>query len=139
MNPLNAYLAQEIINDYASRAERYRLADAARKEDSLPRYDAVTIRRTTPDDWTSLERLADLEGRPAPSGAALVAEVDERILAARWIGDDVTLADPFLPTAELVSLLDARARHLGARPRFLPHPLRRAAAALRRGPATLRH
>jgi hypothetical protein len=135
MNPLNAYLALEIINDYASRAERYRVAHAAREEGSLPRYDAVTIRRTTPDDWTSLERLAELEGRRAPTGAALVAEVDERILAARWIREDVTLADPFLPTGELVSLLDARARHLGARPRFLTHPLRRAAIALRRGSA----
>jgi hypothetical protein len=132
MNPLNAYLALEIINDYTSRAERYRLAHAAREQDSLPRYDAVTIRRTSPDDWASLERLADLEGRPAPCGAALVAEVDERILAARWIADDVTLADPFFPTAELVLLLDARARHLGARPQVLTHPLRRAAIALRR-------
>jgi hypothetical protein len=132
MNPLNAYLALEITNDYAARAERYRLAHSVREEDLLPPYDAVTIRRTTPDDWTSLERLAQLEGRPAPSGAALVAEVDERILAARWIEAGITLADPFLPTGELVSLLDARARHLGARPGFLTHPLRRAAVALRR-------
>jgi hypothetical protein len=135
MNPLNAYLALEIINDYTAHAERYRLAHAARDKDPLPRYDAVTIRRTTPDDWTQLERLAELEGRPAPAGGALVAEVDERILAARWIDDDVTLADPFMPTGELVSLLDARARHLGARPRFLTHPLRRAGIALRRRPA----
>ena len=73
-----------------------------------------------------------------PSGPALVAEVCEGVLAARWIGDDVTLADPFLPTAELISLLDERARHLGARPRFLAHPLRRVAVAFRRAPATLR-
>jgi hypothetical protein len=135
MNPLNAYLAFEIMNDYAERAERHRLARGGRAEDSVPRYDAVTIRRTTPDDWIALERLADLEGRAAPSGAALVAEVDEHILAARWIEAEVTLANPFQPTAELVSLLDARARHLDARPRLLTHPLRRAAAALRRGPA----
>jgi hypothetical protein len=132
MNPLNAYLALEITNDYAARAERHRLAHTARDEDLLPRYDAVTIRRTTPDDWSALQRLAELEGRPAPSGFALVAEVDERVLVARWIESDVTLADPFLPTGELVALLDARARHLGARPRFLTHPVRRTAIALRR-------
>jgi hypothetical protein len=139
MNPLNAYLAFEIMNDRIAHAERYRLAHAAREEASLPRYDAVTIRRATPDDWTAVERLAELEGRTPPSGAALVAEVDERILAVRWIRDDVMLADPFQPTGELVLLLDARARHLGARPRFLAHPLRRTAAALRCAPAALRH
>jgi hypothetical protein len=139
MNPLNAYLAFEIMNDHMARAERHRLAHLARQKPPPARYDAVTIRRTTPDDWTALECLAELEGRAAPGGMALVAEVDERILAARWIADDVTLANPFLPTAELVALLEARARHLGARPRLIAHPLRRVASMVRRGPAALRH
>ena len=133
MNPLNAYLALEIMNDHMARAERHRRAHLARAQLPRPRYDAVTIRRTTPDDETALERLAQLEGRTSPGGPALVAEVDDRILAARWLGADQTLADPFLPTQELVSLLETRARHLGARPRLLTHPLRRLAAALRRG------
>ena len=132
MNPLNAYLALEIINDRVSDAEHHRLAHTPREREPLPRYDAVTIRRTTPDDWTALQRLAELEGRPAPTGSALVAEVGERVLVARWIESDLTLADPFFPTGELVALLDARARQLGARPRFLTHPVRRTAIALRR-------
>ncbi|MGH2979150.1 MAG: hypothetical protein ACRDLQ_05885 [Solirubrobacterales bacterium] len=139
MHPLNAYLAYEIMDERMARAERYRRLRTAREQAPRPHYDSVTIRRTTPDDRGALERLAQLEGGVAPAGTALVAEVEERIVAARWLGDDVTLADPFLPTTELVSLLETRARHLGARPRLLTHPLRRAASAVRRGPAALRH
>jgi hypothetical protein len=130
MNPLNAYLALEIMNDRVESAARYRRAghDLA----PVPRYDAVTVRRTTPDDWTALERLAQLEGRRSLEGPALVAEVDERILAARSLDHGGTLADPFHPTAELVALLDARARQLGARPAFVLHPLRRTAMVIRR-------
>jgi hypothetical protein len=132
MNPLNAYLAFEIMNDRMARAERHRLAHAPRERLSHPHYQAVTIRRATAADCAALERLAQLEGRPAPNGAALVAEVGRRILAARWLGDRVTLADPFAPTGELVTLLETRARHLEARPRLITHPLRRAAWALHR-------
>jgi hypothetical protein len=139
MNPLNAYLVLELMHDHEARAARHRRAHPGRAQPPRPRYDAVTIRRTTPVDRKALERLADLEGRTAPAGAALVAEIDDRILAARWIREGVTLADPFRPTAELVSLLQTRARQLGARPRLITHPLRRATAALRRGPAVLRH
>jgi hypothetical protein len=134
MNPLNAYLALELMDDHTARAARHERLRAAREQRRPARtaYEAVTIRRTTPDDWQALERLAQLEGRAAPPSTALVAEVGDHILAAYWIQEDVTLADPFEPTGELVSLLDTRARHLGARPRFIRHPLRRAAAVLRR-------
>jgi hypothetical protein len=132
MHPLNAYLAYEIMDERMARAERHRRLRAVREQESRPRYDAVTIRRTTPADRDALERLAQLEGRTLPPGAALVAEVCGRVLAARWITEEVMLADPFVPTGELAALLDTRAGHLGARPRLASHPLRRAAAALRR-------
>jgi hypothetical protein len=131
MNPLNAYLALEIISDHQRRAERHRLARPATVESAPGGYDAVTIRRATGADGPALERLAQLEGRPTPAGPALVAEVGRRVLAARSL-DGVTLAHPFHPTSELVSLLEMRARHLGSRPRFAAHPARRIAAALRR-------
>ena len=129
MNPLNAYLALEIISDHQRRAERHRRARPAPIA-TAPGYDAVTIRRATEADGPALERLAQLEGRPTPAGPALVAEVGRRVLAARSL-DGVTLAHPFHPTSELVSLLEMRARHLGSRPRFATHPVRRIAAALR--------
>ena len=43
------------------------------------------------------------------------------------------------PYDELVSLLETRARHLGARTRPVTRPLRRMAAALRRRRVALRH
>jgi hypothetical protein len=132
MNPLNAYLALEIIHDHAERAERHRRAHMAHKGASTPpRYDAVTIRRAGPDDSGALKRLAELEGAPPPQGPTLVAEVEDRILAAKPLDAGRTLADPFRPTAELESLLETRARHLGVRPRLIAHPLRRATAAFR--------
>ena len=70
-----------------------------------------------------------LEGAGSPQGAALLAEVDEHVLAVRSLEDGATLADPFHPTAELVALLEARAKALGApRPRAVPAPPDRAAA-----------
>jgi len=131
MNPLNAYLAYEIMSDHAARAERHRRARRPRAPSRVPRDVAVTIRRALAEDRSALERIAQLEGRRLPSGAALVAEVDGRVMAARWLDGGATLSDPFQPTAELTALLDARARHLGARPSFVTHPVRRLAAVLR--------
>ena len=130
MNPLNAYLTLEIMHDHMERAERHRHARAAAAA-AAPRYNAVTIRRAAGADGPALERLAQLEGRPAPAGPALVAEVERQVLAVDSLHDGATLADPFRPTEELLALLQARARHLGARPSFVTHPVRRTAAALR--------
>ena len=118
MNPLNAYLALEIMHDSIARAER----DAARAAREQPPAPATTPSRSgAPRRTTGRPRAARAARRPCRAGgAALVAEVDERMLAAHWISDDVTLADPFHPTAELVTLLDTRARHLGERPRLSP-------------------
>ncbi len=129
MNPLNAYLAQSVLQERVSRAEEYHRVHREQWAAPAPAYDAVTIRRVTPDDWQSVERLAQLEGRPAPRGTALLAEVDNLALAVRSLEDGATVADPFHPTAELVRLLEARAKQLGGRsPRTVTRPFRRAAA-----------
>lgn len=72
---------------------------------------AVTIRRATADDAAALLRLAALDSGPFPQ-AALVAEVDGSIWAARSLSTGAAVADPFRYTAELVELLHERARHL---------------------------
>ena len=132
MNPLNAYLAQSVLQERYARAEAHNRARRERSE-ARPVYDAVTIRRVTPDDWQAVERLAELDGGTAPHGAALLAEVDERVLAVRSLLDATTLADPFQPTMELLALLEARAAHLGGRsPSAITRPFRRAAALVRR-------
>jgi len=129
MNPLNAYLAQSVLEERYAHADYYRRTHPERPAAAPPLYDSVTIRRVTPDDWQAVERLSQLEGRRFDHGAALLAEVGERVLAVRSLDDGATVADPFSPTAELVRLLEARARQLGgATPGAVARPLRRAAA-----------
>jgi hypothetical protein len=127
MNPLNAYLAQSIMDERFARADAHRRAVARPAEPSPPRYESVTIRRATPDDRAALERLAALEGRSAPQGRALVAEAAGHVMAATWLDAGATLADPFQPTGELVALLKARSAQLG-QPGPATRHLRRAAA-----------
>jgi hypothetical protein len=129
MNPLNAYLAQSVIEERYAQAENYRRAHPRRPAAAPALYDSVTIRRVTPDDWQAIERLAQLDGNPVPKGAALLAEVDDRVLVMRSLADGTTVADPFHPTAELVRLLEARARQLGGEaPSAVTRPFRRVAA-----------
>ena len=129
MNPLNAYLAQSVLDERFAQAERYRRSRPEPPAAAPALYDAVTIRRVTPDDWQAVERLSQLEGRRVPEGAALLAEVEERVLAVRSLDDGATVADPFQPTLELVRLLEARAKQLdGAATNTATRPLRRAAA-----------
>jgi hypothetical protein len=133
MNPLNAYLAQSVLQERVARAEEHHRLHRERWVAPAPAFDAVTIRRVTPDDWQAVERLAQLEGRAAPQGSVLLAEVEDRLLAVRSLDDGATVADPFQPTGELVRLLEARARQLGGQsPRAVTRPFRRAAALVRR-------
>jgi hypothetical protein len=133
MNPLNAYLAQSVIDERFAQAEHYRRSHPERPAAAPALYDSVTIRRVTPDDWQAVERVAQLDGRQVPRGAALLAEVDEHVLVVRSIEDGATVADPFHPTAELAKLLEARAGHLGGHTySALTRPFHRAASLVRR-------
>src|SRR4051794_37369645 len=97
-----------------------------------PAPDAVVIRPAYPDDAAALGRLAALDSARPPRGAVVVAERDGRLLAARALESGRTIADPFVPTADLVALLSvhaAEAARTGARPVLLP---RRSANVRRR-------
>lgn len=99
---------------------------------------AITIRSSTVADAAALARLAQLDSSRAPLGPALLAHAGGELRAAVGIADGHAVADPFHPTADLVSLLrlsaaqerearQAREAHAG---RFWPAPALR--AALRR-------
>jgi hypothetical protein len=75
-------------------------------------HERVTVRQTHVGDEAALARLAALDSAHAPKGPALVAEADARILAALPLGGGRPIADPFVPTAELVALLRLRAEQL---------------------------
>jgi hypothetical protein len=68
----------------------------------------LIVRRSHSGDQVALERLAALDSASPPSGPALVAEADSRIVAALPLGAGRPIADPFEPTAELVALLQLR-------------------------------
>jgi hypothetical protein len=82
---------------------------------------------TTPDDYTlairlaradedpALRRLAELDDAPPLHGDVLIALVDGEAVAAASLSDGRAVANPFLPTADLVAMLSLRARQLGRR------------------------
>ena len=74
----------------------------------------MIIRRTTPDDVTSLRRLAALDSKRPIESDALVAEVDGELLAAVSLTGDEAIANPFRHTADLVAMLEMRAEQLAA-------------------------
>jgi hypothetical protein len=69
----------------------------------------ITIRHSTKEDGNRILELAELDGHAAPSGEALLAEVDGRLWAAVGVADGIAVADPFEPTGEVVDLLRLRA------------------------------
>jgi hypothetical protein len=75
----------------------------------------ITVRRSVAADRSELERLAALDGARPPTGPALVAEADSRMLAALPLGSGRPIADPFEPTAAVVALLELRAKQIAAR------------------------
>jgi hypothetical protein len=95
----------------------------------------ITIRHSTSRDRVRVEELAELDGRPAPEGDALVAEVDGKLWAAVGVDDGAAVADPFLPTADVVWLLQVRAEQERAA-RLPSVPAGRFTIARRRAAAT---
>ena len=53
--------------------------------------------------------LAQLDGRPAPTGDLLLAEVERQALGGGGIDDGAAVSDPFEPAGEVVWLLQMRA------------------------------
>jgi hypothetical protein len=86
---------------------------------------SLTIRRATRSDERAIERVAQLDSRSIPAGEVLVADVEGEVVAAKPLDGGVAVADPFRPTAEIVSLLEARAREMRAADSVRPDALAR--------------
>ena len=93
------------------RARRLRALKAYAGAKAVPDVD-LSIREAQDGDVPALMRLAELDSRPLPAGPLLVAEAAGQIRAAVAVDGDGAIADPFVPTAELVSLLELRAQQL---------------------------
>jgi hypothetical protein len=75
-------------------------------------HERVTVRHAHVGDETAIARLAALDSAHTPTGPMLLAESEARILAALPLASGRPIADPFVPTAELVALLQLRAAQL---------------------------
>jgi len=69
----------------------------------------IAIRPALPTDRRALARLAELDSAPALLGPVLLAEVGGRIVAAVGLRSGARIADPFVPTADLLALLELHA------------------------------
>jgi hypothetical protein len=69
----------------------------------------LTIRLADEDDRVALASLAALDSRREPAHPVLLAEVHGGVVAALSLLDGRAVADPFLPTEDLVDLLRVRA------------------------------
>jgi hypothetical protein len=77
----------------------------------------IMIRPAYADDAAALARLAALDSARVPEAPLLLAEVDGELRAALSLPGGASIADPFFPTLELVSLLRAHAQAAAAKPR----------------------
>lgn len=74
----------------------------------------LAFRPAFAEDAAAVARLAALDSSAVPTGALLLGIVDGCPLAAVSVDTGAVIADPFSPTAELVTLLRQRAERLRA-------------------------
>jgi hypothetical protein len=98
-----------------------RKARVARREAHLAEVEDVSVRRLDhrPSDRAALEYLADLDSSEPLTGEVLGAELDDALVAAISLTTGDVIADPFVRTDHIRSLLELRASQLrDGQPRF---------------------
>jgi hypothetical protein len=86
----------------------------ARREAHLAEVEDVSVRRLDhrPSDRAALEYLADLDSSEPLTGEVLGAELDGALVAAISLTTGDVIADPFIHTGHIRSLLELRAEQL---------------------------
>jgi hypothetical protein len=92
---------------------------------TTPNNHTLALRVAGDDDAPAVRRLAALDDAPPLQGPVLLALVDDVAVAATSLSDGRVVANPFLRTADTVSLLSMRASQLSE------HPARRRVPRLR--------
>jgi hypothetical protein len=72
----------------------------------------LTLRICTEADGPALQALAERDTSVVPAGRLLAAESCGRLIAAISIESGAVIADPFVPTGDVVDLLRRRSRQL---------------------------
>jgi hypothetical protein len=78
----------------------------------MSQWNVIEIRLLVPTDGASLARLAELDTRETPPSPVLGGIVGGRLVAARSLATGESVADPFLRTSDIQTLLAQRARQL---------------------------
>ena len=122
---LHHHTAAALDDDHRRAAAEHRRVSSLRG--------AIALRRATADDDRAVARLAQLDDTTAPQGELLLAELDGRLVAALPIDGGRAVADPFVSTQEIVSLMELRASAITGTSvrRLRARRLRRAASGLR--------
>jgi hypothetical protein len=76
----------------------------------------LAIRVADDEDALAVRRLAALDDAPPLRGDVLLALVDGEAVAATSLSDGRVVANPFIRTADTVTLLSLRAAQLSERP-----------------------
>jgi hypothetical protein len=91
----------------------------------------LVVRRGRSSDAAALTVLAQLDSARPLTGRTMVAEEDGRLVAAISLHDGRVVADPFVPTADVVAMLrlhtaggrSGKARPRRGLPRLMPRPV----------------
>ena len=108
---LNALAAQEHIHDLEREARRQRKDS----EDTAKSMPTVELRLARADEYRVLHGLAELDDAADLEGEALLALIDGEAVAALSLSDRRIVANPFVRTSYVATLLRMQADHLFGR------------------------
>lgn len=114
MTPITAIAANEHLNDLrrAADARRPQPVDSLTETSRETQPRAILMHLARPDDSGLVRRLAALDDAAPLEGEILIAFVEGEAVAALSLGDGRVVANPFVATADAVSLLRLRQEHL---------------------------
>jgi hypothetical protein len=114
MTPITAIAANEHLTDLRRVADERRLRSADLKTETAPEKQprAILLHFARPDDSGLVRRLAALDDAAPLEGEILISFVEGEAVAALSLEDGRVVANPFVPTADAVSLLRLRQEHL---------------------------
>jgi hypothetical protein len=123
---LNAVVASEHANELRHRAE-VRRANASGSAEAD--RSTMELRLAGAAETQVVRRLSALDDAPELEGQVLLALIEGEAVAALSLRDQRVVANPFVPTRDVVALLRLRAEHLLGPPRM--SGVRRSARAWR--------
>jgi hypothetical protein len=109
---INHLVATEHVADLRRAADRSRAAGSGFAEKYVP---AVELRLVNAQAH-AVRRLAALDDAPELTGPVLLALVNDDAVAGLSLQDRRVVANPFVPTSEVVALLRLRAEHVSGAP-----------------------